>query len=773
MRQYEGVVGIAEIKDPYIRRNLFMIDRFLKQISAAGIEPGQPTATGAGGGGAACCPNQVDEFERTNDATEGILAFGRAEAEAAVPPSATHNIVRIEGWEHNFQTGTLMGGDQSSGAGVSTVTTHHGSGSYALQMVYSAVATNFVDLGIGFASTGRSSTTARTTVGYRVWINITSLPAATAKIFSLISGATERSILQLSNAGHLILDGITGPSTLAINTWYEITGKYDSAATGRVDVQIATDSTSRTTEFSNVTPTANGTVTILRIGTNGSNQAWTCLYDDVCLEADATTLAYPPAGQVRAMTLTADGNIADSWSITGAATRWQACANPHDGDTSYISVSNVGVRRQTFVQALPSSIGQTINAVQFNNVMRQTPGSGGACRIIIAATNTSNVADLTEIATGDTATTVFGLRAACRQTNPFTSGTWTRAALTAMVIGCYSNPNGAAEVHRQSTVVTTIDVGMDVAGDYARAIRVTADEGYVIPAFLVTDGAVVDTNSRARIVAGYDGANAQFLLTDTSGRLITTLVPGSGPTDLGKAEDAGHASGDVGVMALAVRSDTAAATAANGDYEPLLVDSTGRLHVNTELPDAAALADAVANPTTPVIAAYVHAKGSGATTYSRVSSELANANDDGDTSDRGIHISDQTKYFQQTLTALNTAYDTNPTETNSSATIDCSRFRRFMFFWTVTKNNTPTDIQVKAEFSIDGGTTWFQYRNNFWGQLLYDDVAVGSGFSRCYSGDCIGGPALLRFTIVATGLTGGGGGNNNFTVAGATVVLLN
>lgn len=50
-------------------------------------------------------------------------------------------------------------------------------------------------------------------------------------------------------------------------------------------------------------------------------------------------------------------------------------------------------------------------------------------------------------------------------------------------------------------------------------------------------------------------------------------------TGLGKAEDAVHSSGDVGVMALAVRADTAAATGANGDYVALIVDSSGRLHV--------------------------------------------------------------------------------------------------------------------------------------------------------------------------------------------------
>jgi hypothetical protein len=56
-----------------------------------------------------------------------------------------------------------------------------------------------------------------------------------------------------------------------------------------------------------------------------------------------------------------------------------------------------------------------------------------------------------------------------------------------------------------------------------------------------------------------------------------------------KLEDAAHASGDAGVMLLAVRSDTFAALAGTtGDYIPLTTDSVGRLWVSgTVLEDAA------------------------------------------------------------------------------------------------------------------------------------------------------------------------------------------
>lgn len=66
---------------------------------------------------------------------------------------------------------------------------------------------------------------------------------------------------------------------------------------------------------------------------------------------------------------------------------------------------------------------------------------------------------------------------------------------------------------------------------------------------------------------------------------VTDVVPGVAATKLGKAEDAAHTSGDVGVMLLAVRESAATDLSAgntNGDYEPLQVDASGRLWVNAD-----------------------------------------------------------------------------------------------------------------------------------------------------------------------------------------------
>lgn len=88
-------------------------------------------------------------------------------------------------------------------------------------------------------------------------------------------------------------------------------------------------------------------------------------------------------------------------------------------------------------------------------------------------------------------------------------------------------------------------------------------------------GAVVLTTGSAAI--GKLAANTGVDIGDVD---VTSIVPGTAATNLGKAEDAGHSSGDVGVAAMTVRQDTAAAlSGTDADYQPLITDANGRLHV--------------------------------------------------------------------------------------------------------------------------------------------------------------------------------------------------
>lgn len=69
-------------------------------------------------------------------------------------------------------------------------------------------------------------------------------------------------------------------------------------------------------------------------------------------------------------------------------------------------------------------------------------------------------------------------------------------------------------------------------------------------------------------------------VTSLTSTTITSEIPGVGATNLGKAEDAAHTSGDTGVFALAVRNDNLATTyGQDQDYSPMAVDLNGRVMV--------------------------------------------------------------------------------------------------------------------------------------------------------------------------------------------------
>lgn len=98
-----------------------------------------------------------------------------------------------------------------------------------------------------------------------------------------------------------------------------------------------------------------------------------------------------------------------------------------------------------------------------------------------------------------------------------------------------------------------------------------------------TNGVVVPSATGPIAITG-DAANGldvdvtRVSGTVTTSGVVTNVTPGGGATDLGKAEDAPHTSGDTGVFALAVRNDANTLLAGtNLDYIPFSTDSTGAL----------------------------------------------------------------------------------------------------------------------------------------------------------------------------------------------------
>lgn len=90
----------------------------------------------------------------------------------------------------------------------------------------------------------------------------------------------------------------------------------------------------------------------------------------------------------------------------------------------------------------------------------------------------------------------------------------------------------------------------------------------------IDDGAgSITVDGTVTVNAGTD-LNTSALALESGGNLATIA-------SAVKSEDAIHNSGDVGVMALAVRKDTGGAlSSADGDYTPLQIDASGNLRVN-------------------------------------------------------------------------------------------------------------------------------------------------------------------------------------------------
>lgn len=124
---------------------------------------------------------------------------------------------------------------------------------------------------------------------------------------------------------------------------------------------------------------------------------------------------------------------------------------------------------------------------------------------------------------------------------------------------------------------TSAEYGNDGSGNTKWFHNQATDDGANVALGATTDAAITNPATDGTLIGFIRG-----ILTRLSVGALSIL----------KAEDEAHASGDAGIMALAVRRDTAAASSGtSGDYEPLSTDSLGRLRVAAP-PNVGALSNA-------------------------------------------------------------------------------------------------------------------------------------------------------------------------------------
>lgn len=151
------------------------------------------------------------------------------------------------------------------------------------------------------------------------------------------------------------------------------------------------------------------------------------------------------------------------------------------------------------------------------------------------------------------------------------SGTLIPADNTNGLLVDVSRVTGDVNVVNDTAVPLTVEIGdgtslVTVGTAYADAESNTGNH--------------IDVSARVSV---FNGTSWDRMRGDTTNGIavdVTRVVPGTGPSNLGKAEDAAHASGDVGVMVLGVRNDNHVGRAAtDGDYVPIALDGHGCVYV--------------------------------------------------------------------------------------------------------------------------------------------------------------------------------------------------
>lgn len=141
-------------------------------------------------------------------------------------------------------------------------------------------------------------------------------------------------------------------------------------------------------------------------------------------------------------------------------------------------------------------------------------------------------------------------------------------------------PTGAATLAEQQTQTTALQLIDDtVFTDDTSTHSTGSTKGIGIMAVATPTDAAVNANdigmpgmSTSRELWALLRANSGVDIGDVD---VTSVIPGTGASNLGKAEDGAHTTGDVGVMALGVANESNTQFGADNDYTPIGTDRRG------------------------------------------------------------------------------------------------------------------------------------------------------------------------------------------------------
>jgi hypothetical protein len=191
---------------------------------------------------------------------------------------------------------------------------------------------------------------------------------------------------------------------------------------------------------------------------------------------------------------------------------------------------------------------------------------------------------------GDTGTMLLAVRQDAAGTLAGTTGDYAPLQLSAggaaKVVACKADGTSVDPIVEPAHGAADDANGPAKVGSTARAAAPTAvDEGDRVNLWLDLQGRLHAILEAGTAAFGKLAANSGVDIGDVD---VTSVVPGTGATNLGKAESATHTTADVGVMALGIRKDTTGALAADGEYCALAIESDGGARVNGSVPHGTA-----------------------------------------------------------------------------------------------------------------------------------------------------------------------------------------
>jgi hypothetical protein len=159
----------------------------------------------------------------------------------------------------------------------------------------------------------------------------------------------------------------------------------------------------------------------------------------------------------------------------------------------------------------------------------------------------------------------------------------TQTTLAALLVAANAIKTAAEALNTKTTAVNTGAIAGTVALDSGTlaALETTTVGGTVAVSNMVAQG-LTDAQLRASAIPISLATAPTTPVTGplTDAQLRAAPVPISSAASY--AEDTQHASGDIGNLMLAIRSDSDAPTAADGDYTILKMDEEGRLKVSSK-----------------------------------------------------------------------------------------------------------------------------------------------------------------------------------------------